>query len=74
MEDPLHHDQVLNNRNQDEQEEPDAQHTDDTVEQTSNVARKASRLDDQGIEWMELPTESPWPHVSAASALSPSCS
>jgi hypothetical protein len=38
MEDPLHCDQVVNNRNQDEQDEPDAQHADDTVQQTSNTA------------------------------------
>jgi hypothetical protein len=37
MEDPLHHDQVVNNRNQDEQEDLDAQHADDTVKQRSNT-------------------------------------
>jgi hypothetical protein len=32
MEDPMHHGQVVNNRNQDEQDEPDAQHANDTIE------------------------------------------
>jgi hypothetical protein len=45
-EDPLHHDQVVNNRNQDKQHEPDAQHADDTVERTSNAAMDASWPDD----------------------------
>jgi hypothetical protein len=38
---PLHHDQVVNNRNQDKQDEPDAQHANDTVQQTSNTAMDA---------------------------------
>jgi hypothetical protein len=73
MEDTLHCDQDLNNRNQDEQNEIDAQHADDPMDETSNAARNASRPDDQGIEWMELPIESQWLDVSAASPLSPSC-
>jgi hypothetical protein len=41
MEDPLHHDQVVNNRNQDGQDEPDEQHADNTIQQTSNAAMDA---------------------------------
>jgi hypothetical protein len=74
MEDPLHHDQVLNNRNQDEHDEPDAQHAEDTIDQISNTARNASCPNDQGTERMKLPIESQRPHVSAASPLSPSSS
>jgi hypothetical protein len=43
MKDPMHRDQVVNNRNQDEQEDLDAQHADDTVEQRSNAS-----MDDPG--------------------------
>jgi hypothetical protein len=37
MEAPLQRGQVVNNRNQDEQEDPDAQHVDDRVKQGSNT-------------------------------------
>jgi hypothetical protein len=46
MEPPLHHDQVDNNITQDIQEDPEAQHADDTVEQRSNVAMDDPWSDD----------------------------
>jgi hypothetical protein len=73
MEDTLHCDQDLNNRNQDEHDETDAQHADDPMDETINAARNASRPDDHRIEQMELSTESQRLDVSAASPLWLSC-
>jgi hypothetical protein len=73
IEGPQHHEQTMNITNQDE-EEPDAQHTDDTIEQTTNAAAMSTlRPEDQWSEWIEAPTESPRPDVSPATPMSPSC-
>jgi hypothetical protein len=48
----------MDKRNQDEQDEPEGQHADDPVDETSNKVMNAPSTDDQRVERMELPTES----------------
>jgi hypothetical protein len=43
MEDPIHYDEVVNNRNQDGQDKPHSQYADGTVQPTQQLMRKRRR-------------------------------
>jgi hypothetical protein len=80
MDDPLPCDVVDNNNNQDEQKVAEAQVCDDNMQQTSNAAMEdplPAELcadNEKGTERTDSPIQSPWPNVSLASLILPSCS